>query len=163
MYTCRAREETRERSSGRAGDIDSRGWLAMATTLPMSRLVSPSSDSRVSRAYRYRPVLTTPDRAGTPRHTILSSSPRRSGRVTRGASETDATTQHNNEDNEKEGDEKALVGDRPYRLVNRLDTGVTTRTTHTYLGILAVATRTSTTTTTRGEKEERRSVSVARA
>lgn len=45
----------------------------------------------------------------------------------------------------------------------RLDTGVTTRTTHTYLGILAVATRMTTTTTTRGEKEERRSVSVARA
>lgn len=91
----------------------------MATTLPMSRLVSPSSDSRVSRAYRHRPVLTTPDPARAHLGTILSSSPRRSGRVTRGASETDATTQHNNEDNEKEGDddEKALVGDRPYRLV----------------------------------------------
>lgn len=38
VYTCRAREETRERSSGLAGNIDSRGWLAMATTLPMSRL-----------------------------------------------------------------------------------------------------------------------------
>jgi len=56
VYTCRAREETRERSSGRAGNIDSRGWLVMATTL-LSRLdsclvlqapSSPSNDSRFS-------------------------------------------------------------------------------------------------------------------
>lgn len=121
MYTCRTREETKDRLVARVISIHEGG--NDPADVP-SRFASRFASAVVT-IERFACFLGLSTPPGSDRRhpsarahldSFLSSS---LSLRSRGASETNATTQHDDGDNEKEGDddEKALVGDRLYRLV----------------------------------------------